>query len=482
MINKTVKLFKIMLFNRYVFLALLLVGIFFAGVFSSKQVFAPDLHRLYMQSMQVKDQPPVIFIHGVLGSRLENKTTQEHVWPGNVSRLLSYDYSDLAFEINPESLEPMPGAVVPSAIFDGAAGQDFYGKIIHTLSEIGGYKLSTVGEKVDPTKKNYYVFLYDWRQDNVKSAAQLTDYIEQIRLDYDDPTLKVDIVAHSMGGLVTRYYMRYGKQDVLDDNDFDMKVTHYGAERVRRVVLLGTPNLGSISTLNYFITGIDIGINQIGTETLATMPSLFQLFPHSLVNWLVTNDGKPLKRDLFDVDIWRRFQWSIFNPEVRERIMAKYENEADGKAHLQMLEAYFEKYLERARRFVWSLSIATPKMLPKLTVFGGACILTPARIMVEEVNGESMIRLFPDEVQNPVAGVDYDALLLEPGDGSVTKASLLGREALDPSVKRHEYLHLPIYHSFFLCESHSSLTGNLNFQDNLLNTLLTRDAQLADDR
>jgi hypothetical protein len=73
--------------------------------------------------------------------------------------------------------------------------------------------------------------------------------------------------------------------------------------------------------------------------------------------------------------------------------------------------------------------------------------------------------------------VDYDALLLEPGDGSVTKASLLGRNALDPSVKRHKYINLPIEQSFFLCESHESLTGNLNFQDNLLNTLLSRDSE-----
>jgi hypothetical protein len=72
-------------------------------------------------------------------------------------------------------------------------------------------------------------------------------------------------------------------------------------------------------------------------------------------------------------------------------------------------------------------------------------------------------------------GVDYDALLLEPGDGSVTKASLLGRNALDPSVKRHKYSFPPLDHAIFLCEKHNSLTGNVNFQDNLLNELLSRD-------
>ena len=205
------------------------------------------------------------------------------------------------------------------------------------------------------------------------------------------------------------------------------------------------------------------------------MPSLYQLFPHSLSNWIVASDGTPLDRDLFDVEIWRRFEWSIFDPKVRQRILAKYGNKTEGEQHLATFEKYFEKNLERARRFVWSLSVATPMPEPKLVVFGGGCTLTPARLLVEEVDGESVIRMYPSEVTQPVKGVDYDALLLEPGDGSVTKASLLGRNVLDPSVQRHKFIHLPVEQSFFLCESHESLTGNLNFQDNLLNTLLSRD-------
>jgi hypothetical protein len=278
-----------------------------------------------------------------------------------------------------------------------------------------------------------------------------------------------------MGGLIARYYIRYGKQDVIDDNSFNQKLTMYGASRVRRVVLLGTPNLGSVKTLNLFIQGVDIGIKQIGTETLASMPSLYQLFPHPLNNWIVKSNGDPLSRDLFDVATWRSFQWSIFNPKVRQRIMEGFNDKTAGKQHLATFEKYFEKNLERARRFVWSLSIPLPDEHPKLIIFGGGCTLTSARIVVEEVNGVSMVRMYPKEITKPVKGVDYDALLLEPGDGSVTKASLLGRNTLDPSIRRHEYIYVPIKQSLFLCESHNSLTGNLNFQDNLLNTLLTRD-------
>ena len=205
------------------------------------------------------------------------------------------------------------------------------------------------------------------------------------------------------------------------------------------------------------------------------MPSLYQLFPHPLNDWLLTNEGKALKRDLYDVEIWRRFQWSIFDPQVRKRILARFEDASKAEAHLKTLEAYFEKHLERARRFVWSLTIKLAEPHPKLIVFGGGCTLTSARIIVEEINGESIIRLYPEDIVNRVNGVDYDALMLEPGDGSVTKASLLGRNVLDPSVKRHKYSFFPLDYSMILCEKHNSLTGNVNFQDNLLNALLSRD-------
>ena len=475
MIRFTYRSIKILLFNKYIFIGLILASVFIAGIFTNNKIFAPDLHRLYMESMMVNDQPPVVLIHGVLGSKLRDKTTGQDLWPGPASRLFLSDYSDITFDIDPDTLIPMSNNIEAYAISEGAVGKDFYGKIVRTLGDAAGYKLARVGEAVDPRQKNYYIFHYDWRQDNVISAGQLADFIDQIQIDYKNPDLKVDIVAHSMGGLITRYYIRYGKQDVIGDSDFDKKITMYGGNKVRRVILLGTPNLGSVKTLNLFIAGVDIGLKQIGTETIATWPSLYQLFPHPLNNWIVTSKGEPLDRDLFSIETWRRFQWSIFDPKVRARVLEKFESQQEGEKYLTTLESYFEKQLERARRFVWSLTIPLPDNHPKLTIFGGGCTLTSARIVVEEIDGESLIRMHPKEITQPIDSVDYDALLLEPGDGSVTKASLLGRNVLDPSIKRHEYIFLPVKQSFFLCVKHSNLTGNLNFQDNLLNTLLSRD-------
>ncbi len=433
----------------------------------------PDLQRLYMQSMAVKDQPPVVFIHGILGSKLKHEQTDEELWFGPLWKLLFDHHYDLAMGIDPVTLQPQPGALKAFAIADNTAGKDYYGNVLRTLEEVGNYQKAMPGQEIRAQTKYYYEFYYDWRLDNAVNAARLADFIDRIRLDHDNPDLKVDIVAHSMGGLIARYYIRYGRADVLDSNDFPVNM--YGAERVRRVVLLGTPSLGSVKILNAFIDGIQVGFRKINTEILVTMPSLYQLLPHPINTWIVTAEGAPLARDIFDVNLWRRFKWSIFDEDTRARIRARYDNTEEAEAYLKTLDAYFDKSLERARRFVWSLTVPLPEEHPRLIVFGGGCALTPARILVEEVEGISEIRMYPDEVTQPVPGVDYDMLLLEPGDGAVTKASLLGRNTLDPSVPRHEYSFFPLHHAFLLCEKHDSLTGNISFRDNLLNTLLSVD-------
>jgi pimeloyl-ACP methyl ester carboxylesterase len=311
---------------------------------------------------------------------------------------------------------------------------------------------------------------------NCSPSGEAYDLIEQIRRDYNNPGLRVDLVAHSMGGLVTRYYLRYGRVDVLDDNEFP--VNHHGVSRVRKVILLGTPNLGSVSTIQEFLQGFKVGFARVPTETMATLPSVYQLFPHPIRTWLVLPDGRELERDLFDTKIWRDFEWSIFDPEVRQRILKRFKDPAEGAAYLALLERYFEKHIERARRFVWSLSVPMESSPVRYIVFGGDCELTPARVLVEEDNGDSVLRLLPRAVKNRVDGVDYTKLMLEPGDGRVTKHSLFAREALDPSVPRHKYSFFPLDHSILLCESHDRLTGNVSFQNNLLNILLTREQAL----
>jgi len=71
---------------------------------------------------------------------------------------------------------------------------------------------------------------------------------------------------------------------------------------------------------------------------------------------------------------------------------------------------------------------------------------------------------------NPRSGLNYEALINDPGDGVVTRESLVGRPS---RIDSGPVAPLEISHSVFLCEAHQSLTGNPSFQDNLLYTLLS---------
>lgn len=432
----------------------------------------PDLGRLYAQRGAGDDVPPLVVLHGVLGARLAGPDGRER-WPGSLARLLWSDYADLALSVDPATLRPRADPLVPTGIFEEAAGRDFYGAILRTLEQAGRYTRTEAGTPVADRRRRYYVLVYDWRQDNVESARALGRLIAQIRRDHGDPALRVDVLAHSNGGLVARYYARYGGRDVLEGDDFDMRDA--GSPAIRRMLLLGTPNFGSMRALTGLIEGSRVGFGRIPPETLLTMPSTYQLLPHALHDWLLAPDGTPLERDLFDVDVWRRFEWGIFDPAVRARIAARFDDPAQARRELALLERYFERSLERARRFTWSLTVPEPEGGPRAIVFGGDCTLTPARALVEESGGDSVLRLDPGQVRDRRPGVDYDALMLEPGDGTVTKASLLARQALDPGVARHRWSSFPIDYPVFLCATHDRLTGNPGFQDNLLHALLSVD-------
>ncbi len=435
---------------------------------------APDLGRLYASGMEEAHTPPVILIPGALGSRLFDSSKHTELWPGSTLHLIAGSKEDLVLPFDPATLLPLDDGLEARGLFEEVLNTDFYGAILRTLQRSGGFVPGRLGEHADPAVRRYYVFAYDWRQDNVTTAKRLDALIEQIRRDYDDPTLKVNVIAHSMGGLVTRYYLRYGTVDALEgDGAFPINMS--GAAKIGTVVLLGTPNLGSVSSLQSMILGHTVGLRRIAPEVLATMPSIYQLLPHPLTDWSVDPSGKDLDLDLYDVTTWKRLQWSVFDPAVVGHLRARFKRPGEANAYVLALQAYFARNLERARRFIWSVTFEEPISPVKLVVFGGDCVLTPARIVIEPQAGRSVARLFPEDVRYKVSGVDYSRLMLEPGDGEVTKPSLLARQALNPVAPRYDALFFPLAYAFFLCENHARLAGNISFQDNLLNVLLTRE-------
>ncbi|MDX1381211.1 MAG: hypothetical protein R3233_08820, partial [Xanthomonadales bacterium] len=106
---------------------------------------APDLERLYMQARDVS-QPPVIVIHGILGARLADRETSEEAWFGSLWRLATHDYAELALDIDAGTLAPLPDRLEPTGLTEQAAGRDFYGRILRTLEDAGGYVRAEAGK------------------------------------------------------------------------------------------------------------------------------------------------------------------------------------------------------------------------------------------------------------------------------------------------------------------------------------------------
>lgn len=151
---------------------------------------------------------PVIIVPGIMGSKIYDLFDSKNpLWlppnkldiPGNIS------YLKLKEDGNTDEYP----ALFVGEIIDECYGQEVYGKILHLNSF------------------DIHQFPYDWRKDNKKSAHKLGDIVDSI-IDNCKVT-KVNIVAHSMGGLVTRVYI------TNTDN----------ADKINKIVMIGTPNLGS---------------------------------------------------------------------------------------------------------------------------------------------------------------------------------------------------------------------------------------------
>jgi hypothetical protein len=161
----------------------------------------PDLHRLYDYPAANSTQPPLILIPGMMGTRLADVGTGREIWPQSAGKIMISRYRELELEVG--STKPALSMLKPTTLTDQVAGRDFYQSITMTLEQDAGYQLAQIGHP-PPEGRIYYVFAYDWRQDLQQSAAKLDEFVRVIRQDRGDPDLKVDLLAHSMGGLIAR--------------------------------------------------------------------------------------------------------------------------------------------------------------------------------------------------------------------------------------------------------------------------------------
>jgi pSer/pThr/pTyr-binding forkhead associated (FHA) protein len=212
---------------------------------------------------------PVVLIPGFMGSELRRGSLV--LWP-NYPYLLS----------NPAAIMPDSGPVEVSGVIHETVVVphfikiDAYNRLSQFLEKSLGYRLGV----------DLLEFPYDWRQDNRQTAQQLATTIRTWRERMGHGP--VTIIAHSMGGLVTRYYL-----DQLG-----------GKEHVERFVAIGTPHFGSPRGMPPVLHGPGAAPFGLASEKIRTLllsaPSVYQVFPR--YPCVFDRRGEPL--DVFADESW----------------------------------------------------------------------------------------------------------------------------------------------------------------------------------
>jgi pimeloyl-ACP methyl ester carboxylesterase len=142
----------------------------------------------------------VLVLPGILGSELYEN--DEHIWV-SVWNIIRGDFDQLQLDANGRSIKAIQA---PTPI------KDYYGELQLALLQ----------------RWNVVAFPYDWRLDIRETARQLKEKIDAL---VPAPG-GFSLVAHSLGGLVARSFM----QQFPDQ-----------ANRVQKLIMLGTPNYGSFA-------------------------------------------------------------------------------------------------------------------------------------------------------------------------------------------------------------------------------------------
>jgi pSer/pThr/pTyr-binding forkhead associated (FHA) protein len=186
---------------------------------------------------KVPERHPVVFVPGIMGSELW--LGKERIWPN--LKLLFKEPEFLKYPGIP-GIEPrgilQEVVVVPNLIK------------LEQYSQMGDYLVEDLGYT---RGKDFFEFAYDWRQDIRLTAKQLSQFIDAL------PVKPIKLVAHSLGTLVSRYYVeRLG-----------------GKGKVDKLILMGGPHLGTPAAVSSLLFGPDVLPFGLMGETLRKVISTF---------------------------------------------------------------------------------------------------------------------------------------------------------------------------------------------------------------
>jgi hypothetical protein len=208
----------------------------------------------------------VICLPGITGSVL--RKDGRDVW--NISggalinalRTFGHSIGDLKLEQDPPDADDLgDGITAPEVIRDVHLIPGFW--------KIDGYTkmLRYIEETFDVTRgRNLFEFPYDWRRDNRVAGRRLArqgrEWLNAWRASSGAGDAKLVLVGHSMGGLISRYFL-----ECLD-----------GWRDTRTLVTFGTPYRGSLNALDTLVNGKRVKFFDL-TEIGRSFTAIHQLLP-----------------------------------------------------------------------------------------------------------------------------------------------------------------------------------------------------------
>jgi hypothetical protein len=206
---------------------------------------------------------PAIVIPGYLGSKLAESVHRKLVWLDSHGLL------------NPEvTLEALrldigdPDRIVPTGILDEVV-------VLPPFWDPDVYKGLTAFLR-DNLRLRVFEFYYDWRK-SLEAAADLLNN-QVLRWLHETGAPKVDLVAHSFGGLVARAYL-----------------AKHGPDKVDRLITLGTPHKGAVEALETLVRGRRLFTFPAGKvrQVSRTFPSLYEVAPSDPADRMFLSGGQP---------------------------------------------------------------------------------------------------------------------------------------------------------------------------------------------
>jgi len=200
----------------------------------------------------------VIFIPGITGSQL--RRGEKILWGFSPALLAKAIFTSETFA---QDLAPQPEDIADAVLPDLTLLPGFWK--IDGYSKITDQMVSLFNLQKD---HNFFTFPYDWRLDNRIAAEHLLncakDWLKNWRAA-SSPEARLIIVAHSMGGLVARYFL-----EVLE-----------GWKDTAALITFATPYFGSLNAVDALLLGLRKGPLSLTTLTkvVRAFPALYQLLP-----------------------------------------------------------------------------------------------------------------------------------------------------------------------------------------------------------